>query len=87
MVPWSRRRSPEVLLMLALDAVPLLAVFIMYTAKKLDVILSLGPGILLATCGGRYPGTSVASLTSRRVTARPQNGCSVTLAADCFIEQ
>src|SRR5664279_5065138 len=48
--------------MLALDAVVLAGLVIMVLVEKRDVILSQGPGILLATCGGTYLGAVVASL-------------------------
>jgi hypothetical protein len=52
-------------LMLALDAVPLLAVLMMFVVEKQQVILSQGPAILLATFGATYLGAVVASLTAR----------------------
>jgi hypothetical protein len=57
--------------MLVLDAVVLVGLLIMVLVEKRDVILSQGPGILLATCGGTYLGAVVASLTAKRTVARP----------------
>ena len=57
--------------MLVLDAVVLVGLLIMVLVEMRDVILSQGPGILLATCGGTYLGAVVASLTAKRTVARP----------------
>ena len=57
--------------MLVLDAPVLVLVLIMVLVEKWDVILSQGPGMLLATCGGTYLGAVVASLTAKRTVARP----------------
>jgi hypothetical protein len=53
--------------MLVLDAVVLVGLLIMVLVEKREVILSQGPGILLATCGGTYLGAVVASLTAKRM--------------------
>ena len=57
--------------MLVLDAPVLVLVLIMVLVEKWDVILSQGPGMLLATCGGTYLGAVVASLTAKRTVVRP----------------
>jgi hypothetical protein len=57
--------------MLALDAIVVVLLLIMVLVEKRDVILSQGPGILLATCGGTYLGAVLASLTAKRTAARP----------------
>jgi putative effector of murein hydrolase len=57
--------------MLALDATPFVVVFIMVLVEKRAVILEQGPGILLSACGGTYAGAVVASLTAKRIAARP----------------
>ena len=58
------------LVMLSLDAIMLISVVIMVLVEKRDVILSQGPGMLLATCGGTYLGAVLASLAARRTAAR-----------------
>src|ERR1019366_8161910 len=57
--------------MLALDATPFVVVFIMVLVEKRAVILEQGPGILLSACGGTYAGAVVASITAKRMAARP----------------
>lgn len=56
--------------MLALDAVWLFMLCVMFLKEKQNVIHSQGPGILLATCGATYLGAVVASLTAKRTVAR-----------------
>lgn len=56
--------------MLALDAVWLFILCVMFLKEKQNVIHSQGPGILLATCGATYLGAVVASLAARRTMAR-----------------
>jgi hypothetical protein len=53
-------------IMLTLVAVPLLSVVIMSLVERPDVVLSQGPGTLLASCGGTFAGAVVASLAARR---------------------
>jgi hypothetical protein len=56
--------------MLALDAVWLFILCVMFLKEKQNVIQSQGPAILLATCGATYLGSVVASLTAKRTVAR-----------------
>ncbi len=58
------------LIMLALNAIVLGAVFIMVLVEKWPVILSQGPGTLLGACGGTYLGAVMASLSAKRTAAR-----------------
>ena len=53
-------------IMLALDAVPLLMVFIIELVGKDPVTRYQGLGILLFCCGGTFAGAFVASLDARR---------------------
>jgi hypothetical protein len=57
--------------MVALDAIPVVAILIMVAVEKWGVILSQGPGMLLQTCGGTFAGAVVASVTAKRTAARP----------------
>ena len=56
--------------MLALDAVWLFILCVMFLKEKQNVIHSQGPAILLATCGATYLGAVVASLTAKRMLPR-----------------
>ena len=58
------------LIMLALDAVPLLMVFGIVLAQTWPVILSQGLGILLSCCGGTFAGALAASRAARRTEVR-----------------
>jgi hypothetical protein len=57
-------------IMLALDAILLLAFFVMVLAERKEVILSQGLGILLSCCGGTFAGAVAASLAARRKRGR-----------------
>jgi len=56
--------------MLALDAILLLAVFVMVLVEKREVVLTQGLGILLSCCGGTFAGAAAASLAARRRSGR-----------------
>ena len=58
------------LIMLALDALWLFILCVMFLKEKQNVIHSQGPGILLATCGATYLGAVVASLAAKRALPR-----------------
>lgn len=58
------------LIMLALDAVPLLMVFGIVLAQTWPVILAQGLGILLSCCGGTLAGALAASRAARRTEVR-----------------
>jgi len=57
-------------IMLALDAVLLLALIPMVLSERLEVILFQGLGILLFCCGGTLAGAFAASNSARRKAGR-----------------
>jgi hypothetical protein len=62
--PYAYRKDWPI--MLALDAILIVAVFIMVLVEKPQVVLSQGLGILLSCCGGTFAGAVVASLAARK---------------------
>jgi len=56
--------------MLALDAILLVALFFMILAERREVVLSQGLGILIFCCGATFAGAVAASIAARRKAKR-----------------